>query len=156
MATLASLAHSRYIMQPVKNEKLLDVKELRTWFPIKTGILAKHTGNVKAVDGVSLSIKPEQTLGLVGESGCGKTTLGRSILRLVEPTAGEVAFEGEDILSLNRPELRAMRRKMQIIFQDPYASLNPRMTVGKIVAEPLEIHSIASGTELDDRVATLL
>jgi oligopeptide/dipeptide ABC transporter ATP-binding protein len=143
-------------MQPVNNGKLLEVKDLRTWFPIKTGLLAKKTGDVKAVDGVTLSIRPEQTLGLVGESGCGKTTLGRSILRLVEPTAGEVSFEGRDILSLDRGELRGMRRKMQIIFQDPYASLNPRMTVGKIVAEPLEIHSIAEGAELEDRVADLL
>ncbi|MDH5542806.1 MAG: dipeptide ABC transporter ATP-binding protein [Nitrospinota bacterium] len=143
-------------MMRVNNGALLEAKNLRTWFPIHGGILARRTGNVKAVDDVSFKVYPGETLGLVGESGCGKTTLGRSVLRLIEPTSGEVRFEGKDILSMKREELRGTRRRMQIIFQDPYASLNPRMTVGKIVAEPLEIHKLASGSELDERVASLL
>ncbi len=111
---------------------------------------------MKAVDDVSLTIAPGETLGLVGESGCGKTTLGRSILRLIEPTGGSVKFENRNVLAMNRSELRAIRRKMQVIFQDPYASLNPRMTVGRIVAEPLVIHKIVSGGRLEEKVAELL
>jgi len=111
---------------------------------------------VRAVDGVSFEIFPRETLGLVGESGCGKSTVGRCLLRLIEPTAGEIEFEGRDVLSLGKSDLRAMRRQMQIVFQDPYASLNPRMKVGDIVGEPLVIHKIGSKSERRDRVAELL
>ncbi|GMT42625.1 MAG: peptide ABC transporter ATP-binding protein [bacterium] len=138
------------------NSVLLEVKNLKTWFPIYSGLLSRRTGDVRAVDGVTLEIAPGETLGLVGESGCGKTTLGRSMLRLIEPTSGEVTFENENILKKDRKKMRAIRRKMQIIFQDPYASLNPRMTVGRIISEPLVIHKAAAGKELDERVAELM
>ena len=138
------------------NGKLLEVAGLRTWFPVKTGIFGKAGGHVRAVDGVSLAVARGETLGLVGESGCGKSTLGRSILRLVEPSAGEVRFEGENILSFGRERMRRFRGKMQIIFQDPYSSLNPRMTAGSIIAEPLEIHGLAKGKDLAGRVAQLM
>jgi oligopeptide/dipeptide ABC transporter ATP-binding protein len=140
----------------VNDNLLLEVNRLKTWFPIYSGVFARKSGDVKAVDDVSFTIAPGETLGLVGESGCGKTTLGRSILRLIEPTGGDVKFENRDVLAMNRREMRSMRRKMQIIFQDPYASLNPRMTVGRIVAEPLVIHKIVSGGELEEKVAELL
>lgn len=142
--------------QTQQTQPLLQVRGLKKHFPIKGGIFSKTVGYVYAVDGVSFSMYAGETLGLVGESGCGKSTTGRTILRLIEPTAGEVIFEGQDILKLNKSEMRARRRDMQIIFQDPYASLNPRMTVGNIVGEPLDIHKIAKGTEREDRVATLL
>ena len=123
-------------------EYLLETKDLRMHFPIKAGILRRTVGHVKAVDGVDLAIRRGETLGLVGESGCGKSTLARLILRLLEPTDGEVIFEGENILAYDRKRMLRVRRNMQIVFQDPYASLNPRMTVGNIVGEPLKIHSI--------------
>ena len=138
------------------NGALLEVKDLKTHFPVHGGILSRRTGSVRAVDGVSLSIAPGETLGLVGESGCGKTTLGRSILRLIEPTSGGVTFENKNILGMGRSELRSMRRKMQIIFQDPYASLNPRMTVGRIISEPLTIHGTMKNAELEERLAELM
>ncbi len=138
------------------NGALVEVSGLKTHFPIYSGILSRRSGAVRAVDGVDLKIHPGETLGLVGESGCGKTTLGRSILRLIEPTKGEVKFENRNILELNRTEMRKMREKMQIIFQDPYASLNPRMTVGRIIAEPLQIHNVAQGQQLWDRVGELM
>jgi len=138
------------------NNVLLEVDNLKTWFPIRGGLFSRKTGAVRALDGVSLQIAPGETLGLVGESGCGKTTLGRSAIRLIEPTGGSVTFENEDILAKNRRELRAVRRKMQIIFQDPYSSLNPRMTVGRIIAEPLIIHKTADGAKLDEQVAELM
>lgn len=121
---------------------ILQVKELCTWFPIRKGLFGKTTDFVKAVDQVSFEVFPGETLGLVGESGCGKTTLGRSILRLINPTSGQLIFEDKDILSLNKAELRKMRREVQIIFQDPYASLNPRLTVGNALMEPLQVHHL--------------
>jgi oligopeptide transport system ATP-binding protein len=138
-------------------EVLLEVKNLTKHFPITRGIVfQKVVGLNKAVDNVSFEIHRGETLGLVGESGCGKSTLGRTILRLLEATAGEVWFEGRNILELNNHEMRELRRDMQIIFQDPYASLNPRMTVGDIIGEPLLIHNLASGKALEQRVKELL
>jgi oligopeptide transport system ATP-binding protein len=137
-------------------EVLLEVRDLKKWFPITGGILSRVVANVQAVDGVSFDIFKGETMGLVGESGCGKTTTGRLILRLIEPTAGSIRFEGVDILQLRGEAMRRMRRQMQIIFQDPYASLNPRMTVGDIIGEPLEIHGVARGKEKEKRVAELL
>ena len=135
---------------------LLEVKHLKKYFPIKGGVFSKTIGYVYAVDDVNFTIAKGETLGLVGESGCGKSTTGRSILRLIEPTDGEVYFEGQDIIKLEKGSMRALRREMQIIFQDPYASLNPRMTIGSIIGEPLEIHKIARGSEKEERVASLL
>ena len=135
---------------------LLDVRDLKTYFPIRSGVLARTVGWVKAVDGVSFQIQPGKTLGLVGESGCGKTTVGRSILRLIPPTSGSFAFDGQDLLALHGEELRRIRRKMQIIFQDPVSSLNPRMRIGNIIGEPIEVHKIASGAEKRKMVASLL
>jgi oligopeptide transport system ATP-binding protein len=135
---------------------LLEVKHLKKYFPIKGGVFSKTIGYVYAVDDVNFTLAKGETLGLVGESGCGKSTTGRAILRLIEPTDGELYFEGEDITKLEKSAMRALRREMQIIFQDPYASLNPRMTVGSIIGEPLEIHKIAKGSEKAERVASLL
>ena len=135
---------------------MIDVRNLRKYFPIYSGLFSRHAGDVKAVDGVDFSIEAGETLGLVGESGSGKTTIGRLILRLLTPTSGEIYFNGTDVTKLNATEIRKLRRQMQIIFQDPYASLNPRMSVGDIVAEPLQIHGIASGKEAQDRVKELL
>ena len=130
---------------------LLQVTGLKKYFPVRSGLFSRVSAWVKAVDDITLHVNHGETLGLVGESGCGKTTVGRSILRLMEPTAGEIRFEGEDVLALKPRELRQARRRMQIIFQDPYSSLNPRMTIGSIVSEPLKIHKIAKGQELQDR-----
>jgi oligopeptide/dipeptide ABC transporter ATP-binding protein len=135
---------------------LLEVRDLKKYFPVGEGILGLGAEVVRAVDGVTFSIKRGETFGLVGESGCGKTTVGRCVLRLIEPTAGEVSFEGEDVLKLGRGDLRRRRRDMQIIFQDPFASLDPRMRVGEIVGEPLAIHGIGSRSERRARVAELL
>ena len=135
---------------------LLEIRDLRTYFPIRSPLLSRHLGDVKAVDGVTLDVEDGETLGLVGESGCGKSTLGRSILRLIEPTAGSIMFEGRDLLTLGYAEMRDMRRRMQIIFQDPYASLNPRMRVGEIIGEGLKIHGLASGQERHDVVMRIL
>jgi len=137
-------------------EPLLMVRDLTKYFPVKRGVLARVVGHVKAVDGVSFGISRGETLGLVGESGSGKTTVGRCILRLIEPTSGTVTFEDTNILSLGSSDMRRMRRNMQIVFQDPYASLNPRMTVGTIIAEPLIIHGGMSNSERAERVAELL
>ena len=136
--------------------QLLEVKHLKKHFPIKGGVLSKIIGYVYAVDDINFTLEKGETLGLVGESGCGKSTTGRTILRLIEPTAGAIYFEGQDITHLDKSAMRALRREMQIIFQDPYASLNPRMTVGSIIGEPLEIHKIAKGSEKEERVASLL
>jgi oligopeptide transport system ATP-binding protein len=135
---------------------LLDVKHLKKHFPIKGGVFSKTIGYVYAVDDINFTLEKGETLGLVGESGCGKSTTGRTILRLIEPTDGAIYFEGQDITGLDKGAMRALRREMQIIFQDPYASLNPRMTVGSIIGEPLEIHKIARGSEKEERVASLL
>ncbi|MBC7223669.1 MAG: dipeptide ABC transporter ATP-binding protein [Anaerolineae bacterium] len=140
-----------------KNEILLDVRHLRMWFPITRGLILQRTvGHVKAVDDISFFIRRGETLGLVGESGCGKSTTGRAILQLYRPTSGEVYFDGKDLCKMKGEELRRMRRRMQMIFQDPYASLNPRMTVGNIIGEPLEVHGIARGKEKRERVQELL
>jgi peptide/nickel transport system ATP-binding protein len=139
-----------------KGEYLLEVNNLRKYFPIRGGIFSRVVANVKAVQDISFNIKPGEVLGLVGESGSGKTTAGRAILRLIEPTAGEVLFDGADVVKLNKSQLREYRKKMQIIFQDPYASLNPRMTVGDIIGEAFEIHKLARGKEKEERVAELL
>ena len=138
------------------NSPLLSVRGLKKYFPVRAGVFSRIREWVKAVDGVDFEIAPKQALGLVGESGCGKTTVGRTLLRLYEPTAGEVIFKGRPVFDLDRRELRALRRQMQIIFQDPYGSLNPRMMVGGIVGEPLWIHRVARGKELTDRVGKLL
>ncbi len=136
--------------------ELLRVEDLKKFFPIKGGLFGKGKGIVYAVNGVSFSIDRGETVGLVGESGCGKSTLGRTILRLIEPTSGRIIFEGKDILQLKGKELRSLRKEMQIIFQDPYASLNPRMTVEEIVGEAFTIHGIARGREREKRVRELL
>jgi oligopeptide/dipeptide ABC transporter ATP-binding protein len=138
------------------NGTLLGVRDLRKHFPVKKGLFGRIRGHIKAVDGISFDIGRKATLGLVGESGCGKTTAGRAILRLIEPTSGEVIFKGRDVTDLTSEELRLQRRHMQIIFQDPYSSLNPRMTAGGIVGEALTIHGLARGQEQRDRVRQLL
>jgi oligopeptide transport system ATP-binding protein len=141
-----------------QNNTLLDVQDLKMYFPITQGIIVqRHIGDIKAVDGITFAIKPRETLGLVGESGCGKSTTGRAILQLYRPTGGNVYFHGEDLTVLKGEALRRKRRQMQMIFQDPYASLNPRMTVGNIVGEPLEVHNIyPSKAERRERVQELL
>ena len=142
---------------PDIQDKLLEVKGLKKYFPITQGIIIQRVkAHVKAVDGLSFFIRKGETLGLVGESGCGKSTTGRTILQLYRPTEGSVMFQGKDLAKLQGEELRKMRRNMQMIFQDPYASLNPRMTVGDIVGEPLEVHNIAKGKEKKERVQELL
>ncbi len=135
---------------------LLSVRDLKMHFPVRTGLFGRATNVVRAVDGVSLDVHPGETLGIVGESGCGKTTLGRAILRLVEPTSGSIQFDGQDFRALKGSALRAMRRHLQIIFQDPFSSLNPRLTVGTTIKEGLLVHHIAEGAAADKRVAQLL
>ena len=137
-------------------QPLLSVRNLRKEFPIRKGVFARQVGSVKAVNDVSFDVARGETLGVVGESGCGKTTTGRTILRLIEPTSGEVRFEGRDVRSMGTSELRALRREMQIIFQDPVSSLNPRMTVGAIIREGLTIHELAEGAAAVARVRQLL
>ena len=138
------------------NDYLVDVNDLFVYFPIYRGLIKRQVGAVRAVDGISFRIKRGETLGLVGESGSGKSTTGRAIIQLRRPTSGNVHFEGTDLVALKGENLRHARRKMQMIFQDPYASLNPRMTVGEIVGEPLLVHDIAKGREIEERVKHLL
>lgn len=136
---------------------LVEVKHLKKYFPITRGVIfQRRIGDIKAVDDVSFSIEKGETLGLVGESGSGKTTIGRTMIRLHEPTAGEIIFDGQDLLALGTKEMRAVRRHMQIIFQDPYASLNPRMSIGAIIGEPLEVHDGLKGKVKNDRIKELL
>jgi oligopeptide/dipeptide ABC transporter ATP-binding protein len=138
------------------SDALVQVRDLVTHFTRRTGVLGTRRETVQAVNGVSLDVPARGTLGLVGESGCGKTTLGRTILRLVEPTSGTVRFGGEDVFALGPADLRRMRRRMQIIFQDPYASLNPRLSIGRAVREGIEVHHLARRPEADQRVRQLL
>ena len=148
---------ARDMQRQVEDDRpLLRVRDLVKHFPIKRGVFGRTVGQVRAVDGVSFDIRAGETLGLVGESGCGKSTTGRMILRLLEPTSGEVSFEGKDVLSLDSSSLRALRRHIQIVFQDPFSSLNPRMTVGAAIREGLTIHRLAEGAAADQRVRQLL
>ena len=138
------------------NHKLLDVKDLKKYYPVTGGLLSRHLGDVKAVDGVSFHINEGETLGLVGESGCGKSTLGRTILRLEEPTEGEIIYRGTDITKLDKRGLRGLRKEIQIVFQDPQSSLDPRMTVGRSIGEALLIHGMGDEKEREQRVAEML
>jgi len=137
------------------NAPVIEVKDLKKHFPVKKGLLRRTVGHVYAVDGVSFSIKSGETLGLVGESGCGKTTAGRTVLRLTEPTSGSIQVDGKEIIGLSKSELRPYRRQMQIIFQDPFSSLNPRQTAGDIVGEPLLVHGVANTKERREQVSAL-
>jgi oligopeptide/dipeptide ABC transporter ATP-binding protein len=135
---------------------LLDVRDLKVYFPIRSGlVIERHVGDIRAVDGVSLSLRKGETVGLVGESGCGKSTTGRAIVRLTDPTAGSIVFDGVDVASLKGEALKRVRRRMQMIFQDPYSSLDPRQTAGSTVGEPLEVHGIGTSRERRDRVREL-
>jgi oligopeptide transport system ATP-binding protein len=154
---LAQQASTARDSSRVRGEDLLQVEDLRVYFPVTAGLIfQRKVADVKAVDDVSFTVKRGETLGLVGESGCGKSTTGKAILQLNRPTAGKINFEGVDLTKIRGRELRRFRRRMQMIFQDPYASLNPRMSVGSIISEPLTIHKLASGREKKERVQQLL
>lgn len=137
-------------------ETILEVKNIKKYFPIKKGLLLREVGQVKAVDDISFTVKKGETLGLVGESGCGKSTLGRTLIRLYEPTAGEIIFKGKDFCSLSGSELRKSRKHLQMIFQDPFASLDPRMTISQILTEPFKIHNLYTPSEREQKVKELL
>ncbi len=153
-ATMKNTEHAS--ARPPSERPLLQVDDLRTWFPIRAGVFSKTVGHVKAVDGVSFSLQRGKTLGLVGESGCGKTTVARTVLRLIPATSGQVLFDGLDVLAQGQQEMRQLRRRIQIIFQDPIGSLNPRMTVAQIVGETLRVHKVVGRSEWRDRVQELL
>lgn len=138
------------------SEVLLHVNDLKKYFPIRKGVLRRTVGHVRAVDGLSFDVRQGETLGVVGESGCGKSTMGRSILRLIEPTSGTVEFEGRNVVKLSKSEMRTMRRNMQIVFQDPYASLNPRYSIKQTLMEPMVIHNLYTPSERESRVKSLL
>ena len=142
-------------MEAMNNNIMVEVKDLKMYFPITRGLLRRKIGDVKAVDEISFQIKKNETLGLVGESGCGKTTAGRCILRLYNPTSGSIIFNGEDISTMPERKLKERRRNMGVIFQDPFGSLNPRQSAGNIVGDPLKVHNMAVGQELKNRVADL-
>ena len=137
-------------------ETILDVDNLKVHFPVKKGLLSRVHEHVRAVDGISLTLQKGETLGVVGESGCGKTTAGLAVLRLIEPTDGKIVFQGRDMAGLNKSEMQSIRKEMQVIFQDPYSSLNPRMTVNRILGDPMKIHGAYEGKDRQDRVAYLL
>src|ERR1043166_8573309 len=159
MKSGSEIQNSKFkIQNSASADALVEVRGLKKYFPVTSGAIARRVvGWVKAVDDVSFSIRRGETLGLVGESGCGKTTTGRCVIRLERPTAGSVLFEGRDLVALSAAELRPLRRRMQIVFQDPYSSLNPRMTIGQIIAEPIRVHGLdRNGVHARDRVAELL
>jgi len=152
----AKPAGRRSVSHQPSTRPLVEVVDVSVWFPIRSGVvLDRHVGDVKAVDGVTLSIERGETLGLVGESGCGKSTLGRAIVRLYEPSGGRIVFDGRDITNLNNAQLRPVRERMQMVFQDPFSSLNPRHSIGRIVSEPLRVHDFAKGG-INQRVRELL
>ncbi len=142
-------------MSDAKNDHMVEVQNLKMYFPINRGLLKRHVGDIKAVDDISFFIKNKETLGLVGESGCGKTTTGRCILRLYKPTSGTISFSGTDISHMRDKALKPLRRNMGAIFQDPYSSLNPRQTAGSIISDPLKIHNMASKKEMDEMISEL-
>src|SRR5690606_8080392 len=143
-------------MDELKNQPLVEVRNLKKYFPIKKGLISRVVGHVRAVDDVSFAIRKGETFGLVGESGCGKSTLGRTILRLHHPTGGDVIFDGRSMNAMKSRDLRALRQEMQIIFQDPFGSLNPRFLIKDIIGEPLRVHTKASSKEIEERVAHLM
>jgi oligopeptide/dipeptide ABC transporter ATP-binding protein len=150
------MASAAAAITPEPESPLVEVQQLQKYFPVKKGAFGRATEQVRAVEDVSFVIRKGETLGLVGESGCGKTTVGRMLLRLLEPSSGSVKFDGRDLFALPSRQLRQLRRRMQIVFQDPYSSLNPRLTVGQAIGEPLQVHGLLKGPELEKRVAELL
>ena len=157
METQPRNRRSGRVTQATNGRTLVELDDVRVWFPIRSGmVLDRHVGDVKAVDGVSFTIERGETLGLVGESGCGKSTLGKTLIRLYNPTSGRIVFDGRDITTASDREMRDVRRRMQMVFQDPYSSLNPRHSVGRMVGEPLRVHGVASGREIGTRVHQLL
>ena len=153
---MAEIVNAQGIPAASGNDNILEVRNLRKWFPIKSSFFKRTIGNVKAVDGVSFSIKRGKTMGLVGESGCGKSTCGRTILRLQDKTDGDVIFDGQDVFALSKEELRKLRPRMQLVFQDPYSSLSPRLPVGEIIGEAVREHGIVDPSEYDDYITRVM